>query len=273
MSETDRPAITRRAVLGGIGVLAATPTSGNSGARLLELEGASLTTISSGSLAQAQVVSPGAQEQRAFMTAQGKDITIHFESKRCIHARYCVLWQPHVYRANSRPWMDANADSADAIAAVVHSCPSGALQYGRHDGGASEPAPRVNIVYVRENGPLAVRANFTLDGKSIGYRATLCRCGDSKNKPFCDGSHVTAGFIASGEPPTKQSQPLLSRDGPVTVVAVRDGPLLAKGNLEICSGTARTIDRTVEVTLCRCGHSKSKPFCDGSHETVGFRSE
>jgi CDGSH-type Zn-finger protein len=43
-----------------------------------------------------------------------------------------------------------------------------------------------------------------------------------------------------------------------------------RGNLEIVSGTGRMVTRVTSTFLCRCGHSKNKPFCDGSHATVGF---
>ena len=84
------------------------------------------------------------------------------------------------------------------IAAVALSCPSGAIRYERHDGGATERAPEVNQLKVRENGPYAVHAALVVDGADDGFRATLCRCGQSKNKPFCDGSHRAAGFVAAG---------------------------------------------------------------------------
>jgi CDGSH-type Zn-finger protein len=63
------------------------------------------------------------------------------------------------------------------------------------------------------------------------------------------------------------------RDGPLTIDPTRDGPLQVTGNLEICSGTGRTIDRVVKARLCRCGGSRTKPFCDDTHLRIGFRSE
>ena len=150
--------------------------------------------------------------------------------------------------------------------------PSGAIRYRRHDGGAEEPPPPVNLIQLRENGPLGVRADIVLDGVSIGMRAVLCRCGASKNKPFCDGSHNEAQFHASGEPATIESSPLPARDGPLNIDPEIDGPLVLSGNLEICCGTGRTINRVTATRLCRCGGSSNKPFCDGTHRRIGFRS-
>ena len=60
------------------------------------------------------------------------------------------------------------------------------------------------------------------------------------------------------------------RDGPLEFEALSDGPLKVKGNLEIISGTGRILARVKGCYLCRCGHSKNKPFCDSSHKAVGF---
>jgi CDGSH-type Zn-finger protein len=104
-------------------------------------------------------------------------------------------------------------------------------------------------------------------------RATLCRCGKSGRKPYCDGSHAAAGFVASGEPGTQPSEPLAERGGALAVEPLPNGPLQLRGNVEICSGTGRTVLRTQAARLCRCGGSASKPFCDGTHARIGFRSE
>jgi CDGSH-type Zn-finger protein len=99
-----------------------------------------------------------------------------------------------------------------------------------------------------------------------------CRCGQSKNKPYCDASHVAAAFTSSGEPATKSSEPLAARNGEVTIVGSENGPLVVTGNLELVSGTGRTIDRTASCKLCRCGGSQNKPYCDGTHKSNGFRT-
>lgn len=203
--------------------------------------------------------------------APGRDVNLQFEARRCIHSRQCVLGQPNVFKANTPgTWIFPDNASAEALATVAQACPSGAITYTRNDGLPGEPTPEVNVVRVRENGPLAFAADVAIRGQAPRLRATLCRCGASKQKPFCDGSHVEAGFIASGEATTRTSEPLATRGGPLIVLAQADGPLQVEGNLEICCGTGRTIDRVTKTWLCRCGHSKNKPFCDGSHRKVGF---
>jgi CDGSH-type Zn-finger protein/uncharacterized Fe-S cluster protein YjdI len=203
--------------------------------------------------------------------APGQGIDILFDAKRCIHARHCVLGAPSVFMANTPGrWIYPDTMPVEAVVAVAHNCPSGAIGYRRHDGGPQETAPPVNTLRVRENGPNAVHAPIVLAGAPIGFRATLCRCGQSQNKPFCDGAHVAAGFTASGEPATQDAPALAQRGGTLHVNPQRNGPLEVLGNLELCAGTGRTIKRVSEVYLCRCGHSKNKPYCDGSHAAAGF---
>jgi CDGSH-type Zn-finger protein/uncharacterized Fe-S cluster protein YjdI len=201
----------------------------------------------------------------------GRWATISFDGCRCIHARRCVLSQPGVFKANVEgDWINPDAASADDLMFVALNCPSGAIEIARHDGGAPEPLPLVNTITVRENGPLAVHAQIEIGGEAAGARATLCRCGASANKPYCDGSHVGAGFIATGEPATKPSEPLAARAGVLKITPYPNGPLKTSGAVEILSGTGRTIERTQATALCRCGDSKNKPYCDGTHKAIGF---
>lgn len=206
--------------------------------------------------------------------ARTKDITLRCDTARCIHSRHCVLGAPGVFRANVQgPWLHPETAPVEDCVAIAHSCPSGAITYERHDGGTDERPPPVNVLHIRENGPYAVHAEITLAGEPAMFRATLCRCGKSANKPFCDNSHREASFAATGEPATIDSAPLESRDGTLRIEPLTDGPLHVVGNLELCSGTGRTVSRTESTRLCRCGGSANKPFCDGTHRRIGFRSQ
>jgi CDGSH-type Zn-finger protein/uncharacterized Fe-S cluster protein YjdI len=206
-------------------------------------------------------------------TAEGEALTILFDGKRCIHARFCVTGAPGVFKANTPgEWIFPDETDTETLVGIARACPSGAIQYRRKDGGAEEPAPPVNLLNIRENGPYAVRGELVLAGAPAGYRATLCRCGLSQNKPYCDGSHVDGGFAATGEPATGDLATLTARDGPLRVDPQRNGPLAVTGNLEICAGTGRAVARVTATKLCRCGHSAAKPFCDGSHLRVGFQA-
>ncbi len=209
---------------------------------------------------------------------RGDNGTIYFSAQRCIHSRHCVLGEPAVFQANREgDWIFPDKATAERVNRVALNCVSGAIRFERHDGGENEVAPEVNLIRMRENGPLAVNAAITLVAADGGahneLRATLCRCGKSKSMPFCDRSHIAAGFVASGETQTRPSPNLERRAGALVVTPLRNGPLDVRGPAELCTGTRRTIDRTLSVRLCRCGQSNDKPFCDGSHRAADFEAD
>lgn len=205
---------------------------------------------------------------------RGKRIVVRFDARRCIHSRNCVSGLPDVFVPGAQSeWIKPDAASAEAVAAVVRECPSGALTYERLDACEQEQPPAVNVARVRENGPIVLQALAEIEGHGKATRAAVCRCGASKRKPFCDGSHVQAGFKATGEPSSRSSVPLDIRNGPVTVVPQKDGPLKIEGSLEVCSGTGRTLVCGTRTLLCRCGGSATKPLCDGSHKKLGFTAD
>ena len=202
-----------------------------------------------------------------------QDVAIEFDAKRCIHSRSCVLNRPDVFVPNVKgAWIHPEHATAGGVLEIAHNCPSGAIQCHKPDGSVMEQAPVVNLVHVRENGPLAFHAPLTVNGQEDGFRATLCRCGQSANKPYCDASHVEAKFVATGEPATQDSTALAQRNGELSIAPQRNGPLHVSGNLELVSGTGRTFNRVTDVWLCRCGHSANKPYCDGTHVKIGFQA-
>jgi CDGSH-type Zn-finger protein/uncharacterized Fe-S cluster protein YjdI len=225
-----------------------------------------MAMASTSSTPPAAVTSDGIEE------VEGEKITVVYDGKRCIHARHCVTWGPTVFLANVQgPWIHPDTIDAERVAEIAHVCPSGAIRYRRKDGRPDEAAPPVNLAAVREAGPYAFRGELRINGSAAGFRVTLCRCGASKNKPFCDGSHHDVGFSASGEPPTgKQTEMLPVRNGPLQIEPQVNGPLQVRGNLEITSGTGRMVARVTSARLCRCGGSANKPFCDGTHTKIGF---
>jgi CDGSH-type Zn-finger protein len=91
---------------------------------------------------------------------------------------------------------------ADQVAEVVRRCPSGALLYRRLDGGPEEEPDGLTTVTPMRDGPLLVTGRIDVrheDGTVETLpRATLCRCGESQHKPFCDNQHLSVGFRAPG---------------------------------------------------------------------------
>jgi CDGSH-type Zn-finger protein/uncharacterized Fe-S cluster protein YjdI len=205
---------------------------------------------------------------------RGERITVINDGKRCIHSRYCVLNLPSVFRPNvDGPWIEPDAAATEAAIAVITKCPSGALRYRPEGSAPAECVPGVNTIRVMEDGPLVVHAELSVGGDAASHRATLCRCGKSFNKPYCDRMHVKAGFKATGECDSGEIETLAVTGGPLKVTPTKDGPLHVEGALEICSASGRTITRTMEAWLCRCGQSQTKPFCDGSHNAAGFKAD
>jgi CDGSH-type Zn-finger protein len=139
--------------------------------------------------------SQGRNERR--VAYAGKAITIFDNRSICAHAGICTDRLKSVFRMNAEPWIDPDAGSVEAIIATVEQCPSGALAYAR-DGIEAPPPARAPAITIANDGPYAVSGSIELDA-AFGDGAskehyTLCRCGGSKRKPFCDGTHWDIGF-------------------------------------------------------------------------------
>src|SRR5713226_5215029 len=111
----------------------------------------------------------------------------------------CVSGLPEVFDPKARPWVRPDRAAAGRIAELVMRCPTGALHFRRLDGGADEAVPKATTMRQITNGPLYVRGDVEVQNETgevirRDTRLALCRCGHSANKPFCDGSHRTAGF-------------------------------------------------------------------------------
>ncbi len=123
----------------------------------------------------------------------GKRITIHDNRGICAHAGRCTDGLAAVFRLNEEPWIHPDAASADEIIATIQQCPSGALSYSVEDVEHRDRDGKPTI-FVVPNGPYVVSGGPNLgdttraEGASKEHFA-MCRCGGSKNKPFCDGTH------------------------------------------------------------------------------------
>lgn len=134
-------------------------------------------------------------------TYQSDDIEVRYDVKRCIHAAECVRSLPQVFDPDERPWIQPKKASADEVAAAVERRPTGALTYRRLDAGDSETPPGRNAVQLVNDGPLFLSGDITISdagqrAPERSVRIALCRCGASGNKPFCDNSHIEAGFTS-----------------------------------------------------------------------------
>jgi len=207
----------------------------------------------------------------------GKQATVSWHGGICIHIGECGRAQGELFIDGREPWCQPDIATDEEIEDVILRCPTGALTFDYADDSRVEKPNAVNTVQVAYNGPLFVRGELEIEGApanapGLQFRAALCRCGQSRNKPFCDNSHEKAGFTDYGAV-GRSGDPDAPTGGPLEVKPAKDGPLLLKGNLTILSGSGRTSWQGNLVALCRCGSSKNKPFCDGQHNKIGFKSD
>ena len=128
------------------------------------------------------------------------EIVVEWEPRLCFHSQNCVRSLPQVFDDSRRPWVKVDAATADEVEAAVARCPSGALRTRR----IGVPTPRRQKpleVRASADGPLLLSGGVRVldaDGAVLyeGEGAALCRCGQSGNKPFCDGTHKKVGFRA-----------------------------------------------------------------------------
>lgn len=137
-------------------------------------------------------VASGSYDDRADVV--GGDVNVRYDQKICVHAGFCGTTVTNVWDEAAKT--GDTAARMHAIAMIEH-CPSGALTY-QLDGATNEPL-LPQAVAVINDGPLWVTANVPItnsDGTVLETRnrVTLCRCGDSANKPLCDGTHKSKGF-------------------------------------------------------------------------------
>ncbi len=137
-----------------------------------------------------------------------EDITVHWNPGECVHAGTCFRELRKVFDPSRRPWIDLLQGETDAIIDIVDRCPTDALTYNRKTTFSNNdektlaptlPTEKVNLSIMR-NGPILAEGQFTIikaDGREIEINSitSFCRCGMSKNMPFCDGTHNKKGFF------------------------------------------------------------------------------
>ena len=132
-------------------------------------------------------------------------------------------------------------------------------------------------IELKPNGPLLIKNLEVLENSSGERLATeaviaLCRCGGSANKPYCDGTHKKIGFSderqteerADHKSAVKEVQP-----GAPAITVTRNGPYEVVGAIALAGQSFAG----ARYYLCRCGGSKNKPFCDGTHSKIGFEDD
>ena len=207
----------------------------------------------------------------------GNKVDVEWDDRLCIHIGECGRAKGDLFISGRKPWCVPNLVSQEEVVNVVERCPTGALTYHFQDASVTEQPNEQNTVTVTYNGPYFFRGNLHIEGASehnpgLAFRAALCRCGRSKNKPFCDNSHEEVEFKDYGAV-GESGEPLAQQGGPLNINPSKNGPLMVIGNTTIKSSSGRNAWTGTKVALCRCGASNNKPFCDGSHSKIGFEDE
>jgi len=208
---------------------------------------------------------------------EGDELDVDWDGRLCIHVGECTRAHGELFVSGRNPWGEPGRGEPEYVAEVVRRCPTGALTYTRKDGADAESAQAANKVLVANNGPLYASGELAIDGApddmpGVRYRAALCRCGQSKNKPFCDNTHEKVGFCDRGAL-GESGDGIEAQGGPLSIKPAPDGPLLVSGNFCISAASGREGWSGTKAALCRCGASKKKPFCDGSHKEAGFKAD
>lgn len=142
------------------------------------------------------------------------DLIVYWRPEKCTHARECVLSLPEVFKPKQRPWIDASRASAEELIRTIDLCPTGALKYALPEGSqidaecakgpgwiGNEAGPgSPTDIKVMLNGPLLIKGDLQIydpRGNLIEScsQASLCRCGHTRRRPFCDGSHVDHSWV------------------------------------------------------------------------------
>ena len=123
----------------------------------------------------------------------GAHVTIHDNRGICAHAARCTDGLKSVFRLGTEPWIDPDGADTEAVIAQITQCPSGALSYSV-DGVEHRDRDGDPMILIAPNGPYAIFGGADLQNVTWGEGAStehfdLCRCGHSKNKPFCSGAH------------------------------------------------------------------------------------
>ena len=135
-------------------------------------------------------------------TYVGQEITVFDNRGICQHAGFCTDRLASVFLQGQEPFVDPNGARKEAIIEAVKNCPSGALSYAldgveRRDEVDPQREPAITV---SKDGPYRVTGGIPIEGGdpraqgSSTEHYALCRCGHSKNKPFCDGSHWYVKF-------------------------------------------------------------------------------
>ena len=142
---------------------------------------------------------------------------------------------------------------------------------------SDKPVYAGNSIMVRPNGPLICKGDTDITLQNANNELilkdkefALCRCGLSKNKPFCDGSHKTLEEDMTQMFTDEREEDINDVSGDLTITVKANAMYSFKGPVTIFSRDGLSKTARTKGALCRCGASEKKPFCDAQHKKCGF---
>ena len=135
------------------------------------------------------------------------EVTVVWKPDACIHSTVCWKGLIEVFNPGEKPWIKMDGAATEKVIEQVRKCPSGALSYFLNKEAPEDETPdkvvaesaQIMKIEVTPNGPYRIKSECLIihsDGREETRTGTvsLCRCGNSANKPYCDGSHRRVGF-------------------------------------------------------------------------------
>lgn len=136
-----------------------------------------------------------------------------------------------------------------------------------------------NSIMVRPNGPLICKSDqeitlLNADNEVIRKEKelVLCRCGLSKNKPFCDSAHYQLPMLDAETFSDEREEDITGLEGELVITAKKNAMFSISGPVTIFTRDGLSKTTRTKAALCRCGESANKPFCDASHKKCNFEA-
>ncbi|WP_419763622.1 MAG: CDGSH iron-sulfur domain-containing protein [Arcobacter sp.] len=136
-------------------------------------------------------------EEEILQIYDSKNVTVTFNRSICAGSENCVKKFPDIYTSGSVDWINLEKGTIENIIASIEDCPSGALSYSLNkDADCQLEDCQKEKIDIIKHGPIQVRGPINIKIEKWSSFAnktkfTLCRCGNSQNKPFCDYSHAS----------------------------------------------------------------------------------
>jgi uncharacterized Fe-S cluster protein YjdI len=139
-------------------------------------------------------------------TYSNDEISVYWKPRECVHSGICFRDLRAVFDPGRRPWIDLSKASTAQIIDIVERCPTDALTFEWNNKAQDKNHETIEIsdpdkvkFTIMRNGPILAEGNFIIQKENgstheVKSITSLCRCGMSKNKPYCDGTHNKKGF-------------------------------------------------------------------------------